>query len=373
MNQRDFVSRLYYCSCLSVLFFVAATASFNGYYDKWRLLDTDTFGSTQGKNNFERMVDGTAERPFVYRQLLPMVANWIDRQVPETTKDRLFCAKTHSGLLIRELFLSSPVTQDRAYFFRYWIVYSLVFLFAWISVYAMYFLCKSVGSPPATAAAAAVVMILLLPYFLTRGGYFYDYPELAFFAVAAWMALNLDWWWLIPVVALATWNKESFLLFSPSLFPLLCRRYSRGKALAGTGILALICAAVYGALRLHFQYNPGETVYMRLMDQIQFLIRPGNLFLWEKTYGVVLIKASNPLVIGLIAWTAWRGWRFLPVAIQRHAQIAAVINFPLYFLFCGPGELRNLSFLYVPFLLLLAANIDACIDNRSGSSAQHSA
>jgi hypothetical protein len=43
--------------------------------------------------------------------------------------------------------------------------------------------------------------------------------------------------------------------------------------------------------------------------------------------------------------------------MKRHAQIAAMINVPLYFLFCLPGELRDLSFLYVALVLLIAANI----------------
>jgi hypothetical protein len=81
----------------------------------------------------------------------------------------------------------------------------------------MYLVCKSVGYAPATAALSAIVMILLMPYFLSVGGYLYDYPELAFLALAVWMALNFDWWWMIPVVALATWNKESFLAFIPAL------------------------------------------------------------------------------------------------------------------------------------------------------------
>jgi hypothetical protein len=251
----------------------------------------------------------------------------------------------------------SPVAQERAYFFRYWIVYALVFLFVWISVYAMYILCKSVGSPPATAAAAAIIMILLMPYFLTVGGYFYDYPELAFLALAVWMALNLDWWWMIPLVALATWNKESFLLFSPSLYPLLRQRGSRISALFGTGLLGLTCAVVYGVLRLRFQNNPGRTVYMELGYQVNFALHYANSFFWEKNYGVIAIKASNPLVMALIAWTVWRGWRYLPRVIQRHAMIAAVINFPLFILFCAPGELRDLSFLYVTFVLVIAANL----------------
>lgn len=372
MTDTDLSSRLYRYSCLFVLFFVAAAASFNGYYDKWQLLDTDLHGSTQGKSNFERMVDGTAERPFVYRQLLPALANWIDRHVPEQSKARLFAAKSHSGILFREYIFSSPVAQDRAYFFRYWIVYALVFLFVWISVYAMYFLCKSVGSPPATAAMAAIVMILLMPYFLTGGGYIYDYPELAFLALAACVALNSDWWWMIPVVALATWNKESFLLFSPSLYPLLRQRGSRISALFGTGVLGLTCAVVYGALRLRFQHNPGETVYMHFADQVSFMLHPANYFSWEKNYGVIAIKASNPLVMALIAWTVWRGWRHLPRMIQRHAMIAAAINFPLFFLFCGPGELRNLSFLYITFLLVMAVNLDEFMGTISRSSTDQS-
>jgi hypothetical protein len=81
------------------------------------------------------------------------------------------------------------------------------------------------------------------------------------------------------------------------------------------------------------------------------------MFSPETTYGMTLIRSFNPLSLALIAWTLWRGWRSLPRAIQRHAQIAAVINFPLYFLFCNPGELRNFSLLYITFLLLLAANL----------------
>jgi hypothetical protein len=356
MNQKAFASKLYYGSCCFVLFFVAAAASFNGYYDKWHFREAGTSASMQGAS-FDAMVDGTAARPFVYRQLLPILANWIDLRVPEQTKDRLFAAKSPGGAPLRERLFSSPVAQSRAYFLRYWIVYAAVFLFAWISVYAMYLLCKSVGYAPATAALSAIVMVLLMPFFMSGGGYLYDYPELAFFALAAWMALNFDWWWMIPVAALAAWNKESFLLFIPALYPLLRRRSSRINALAGTGVLGLTCAAVYCVLRSHFQNNPGGTVAVHLMEQIQTIPHPSNMFSPETTYGMTSIRSFNPLSVALIAWTLWRGWRSLPRAIQRHAQIAAVINFPLYFLFCNPGELRNFSLLYITFLLLLAANL----------------
>jgi hypothetical protein len=47
----------------------------------------------------------------------------------------------------------------------------------------------------------------------------------------------------------------------------------------------------------------------------------------------------------------------LPLHFRRFSKIAAVINVPLFFLFCSGGELRDLSMLYVPFLLLIGVNI----------------
>jgi hypothetical protein len=364
MSQAGFQSKLYCRIFCLALFFVAAAASFNGYYDKWHFREAGT-GAFMAGASFDAMVDGTAARPYVYRQLLPMLANGIDTRVPERAKDWLYAARLQSGRLFSEDFIDSPLALSRTYFLRYWIVYVAVFLSAWIAVCAMYLAAQAAGSPPAAAALAAVAMILLMPYFLSRGGFFYDYPELAFLAIVVWMALRFDWGWIVPVAALAAWNKESFLLFIPALYPLLRRRSSRASALAGTCVLGLTCAAVYWLLRLRFQSNPGGSVEMHLMDQIHYMLHPLNLLFREKTYGVIVLQSFNPLLWALIAWTAIRGWRFLPQAIQRHAQIAAVINVPLYILFCVPGELRDLSLLYITLLLLLAANLSAWVDRQT--------
>ena len=367
LSGEAFASRLYYRACCFVLFFVAAAASFNGYYDKWHFFDRDIFPSTN--HSFEAMVDGTAARPYVYRQLLPTLANWIDRRVPEQTKDRLFASKP-DGVSPREGFYSSPAAQSRTYSLRYRIVYVAVFLFAWISVYAMYLLCKAVGHAPATAALSALIMVLLMPYFMSMGGYFYDFPELAFLALAVWMALSFDWWWMIPVVALAAWNKESFLFFIPALYPLLRRRSSRTSAMAGVGVLGVTCAAVYCVIRSHFQHNPGGAVEMHLADQIHYNLHPANMFAREWNYGVLSLQGFNPLAVVLIACVVWRGWRFLPRPIQRHAQIAAAVNIPLFLLFCAPGELRDLSMLYVTLLLLVAASLAEWTSGQGKPDAQ---
>lgn len=350
-------SKLYFRICLLALFFLAAAASFNGYYDKWQFCEAHS-NKFMPKLSLDAMLDGTASRPYVYRQLLPAIANGIDSLVPERTKDLQFHEFAPQAQLFDAGYLNSPLLQNRAYHLRYLIIYGMVFLFAWIATYAMYLVNKAAGVPPLIAILAAVVMILLMPYFLTAGGYYYDYPELAFMAIVVWMTFKVDWWWIVPVAALATWNKESFLFFVLTLYPLLRQRSSRIGAAVGCCVLALTCAAVYGWVWLHYRHNPGGTVEVHLVAQIAYLVTPSVQLLREKTYGIYFFSGLNIGWLGMIAWTARRGWSWLPKAIQRHAKIAAAINIPMYVVLCWPGELRDLSMLYITFVLLLAANLN---------------
>jgi hypothetical protein len=355
-------SRLYYIAFEAVIFFVAASASFFGYYQKVHFLD-DGLGGEYG-GTFQTMMDGTANRPWVYRQMLPMIGNWVDSHVPDSTQDRLYNLKATDGRSLREHFFQSDIANDRRYFVRYVAIYIIVFLFAWLATYAMYRTCTSLGIDRAMASFAAIIMILGMPYVI---GYFYDYPELAFLALACWIAIEFDWWWLIPVCALGAWNKESFLLFIPALYPFIRGRASRKQAWIGTLVLLAAALTVYVPIHMHFQNNPGGTVLLRLDRQIQGTRHLSKLFGHDTTYGILTLTAYNPLALILIAWTAWRGWGLLPKLAQSHARIALAINIPLYFLFCDVGELRDLSLLYVTLLLLIAQNLRAWNGNLSST------
>ena len=61
---------------LLCLYFLAAASSFNGFYVTWGLRDGQWGYSLPAK------VDGTSARPFVYRQLLPIIANAVDLGLP---------------------------------------------------------------------------------------------------------------------------------------------------------------------------------------------------------------------------------------------------------------------------------------------------
>jgi hypothetical protein len=353
LNASSTPSRLYYGAFTAVVFFVAASASFFGYYQKCRFLDTG-LDEDWGQTFFQQMLDGSQARPWVYRQMLPMVANWVGSRTPESVQDRLYNLKGADGRPLRQHLFQSTVANDRRYFLRYVTVYIVTFLFAWLATYAMYRTCTSLGIDRAIASLAAVIMMLGMPYLI---GYFYDFPELAFLSLACWIAIEIDWWWLIPICALATWNKESFLLFVPALYPFIRSHCSRKQALIGTGALLSASLAVYLPIHMLFKNNPGGSVMFNSYRQLDPALQLTKLFQHDTTYGILTLTPYNPLFLALIAWTAWRGWGLLPNMAKRHACIAFVINVTLYLLFGEVGELRGLGFLYVTLLLLIAQNL----------------
>jgi len=360
MLRQQRASKLYRSVTILIVFFIAASASFQGFYQKWHFREHGVPGGVGERAgdtyDLGHVLDGTADRPYIYRQLMPAAVNGIDAAIPQSVRNWYF---RKYGFALTELDTTfvSPLSKDPVYFIRYQIFYYLDFFFAWLAACFLFLVCRAVHIPTLPGVFASVLVMLIVPYMMTNGGFYYDYPELAFLAFAVWMAIRCDWWWLIPVVALGAWNKESFVLVVLTLYPLLRHRTSRFSALLGTAVLAFTCAAVYFALRLHFAGNPGSTVLSKWPIWFAFLTHPQKFFLTESTYGIKVFKAFSPIPVALLIWTAVRGWRYLPLPIRRHGILASAINFPLFFLFCSPGEMRDLSLLYIVLLLLLAVNM----------------
>ena len=309
-----FSAKLYYPICSIVLFAIAGSASFNSFFHSRGFNDASLPGAWT-KSTFESMVDGTAYRPYVYRHLLPDVANGLDEVAPLSFKAKLYAFQWNHWVPYIKALGPYPAARNKAYFFRYLILYLADYFFAFLAVYAMYRVCLSVGLAKPTAVFAPVIIILLVPYVLSGRGFYYDYPEMAFFALAVWISLELDWWWLIPLAALGAWNKESFLFFIPTLYPLFRRRNSALSAGIGVGVLVVLCGAIYCWMRLRFAHNPGATVVFPWRDPLQLLLHPKALVLATKeVYGLPMLSGYTVGPILLLVWSVWRAWRRLPRA-----------------------------------------------------------
>ena len=344
--------------CLVALFVITSAASFSSFYEKWHFREAGARGYDPVAG-FEQMIDGTAHRPYVYRQLLPDLANWFTRILPRDIEQRI-------PARAKERISTAFHLEAKKYPAQYLILYILSYLSALLATFALYLVCRAVGLASPAAAFTAVVFMLLFPLIGVKGGYFFDYPELLFMSAATWIALKSDWWWLVPIAAIGTWNKESFLLFILTLYPLLRRRNSQFTARAAIGILAATCVAVYLPIRHHFAQNPGGTVEWHLRDQVDFYIHPLRMDTWiDRTYDLMFPALSSPICTLLLIWLVWRTWRFLPDWLKRHSKIAAAINIPLFLLFCQPGEFRDLSLLYVSFVLIIAFNVQKWMQPHS--------
>jgi hypothetical protein len=339
-----------------ILLFFAAIASFAGYYTPYGFNDDDPV------MGFVAVIDGTANRPYVYRQLLPTVANWANQRAPKSLLNTL--SSMHGETKGIYSIFNSRVVHEPAYAFRYLVFYLEGVLAAITAVAFLYLACRVEGHIPLVSLTASTFMILLMPYLMIRGrGYYSDYPELAFLAAGVWAARRLHWPWLIPIVVLGTFNKESYIVIVLTFWPLLLERASKLYSLLQIAILECFAVGVYLMVRSRFRGNGGGTTEFHLWDQFEFFAHPANwLFEPGLAYRMFVPKAMTLIPAALLIWIVWIGSKRLSIGIRRHGMIALALNLPLYVLFCDPGEVRDLGMLYVAFMLCVAGVLSASAD-----------
>jgi hypothetical protein len=317
------------------------------------------------------MVDGKADRPFVYRQLLPGAANAIDHVIPPKAKTRFLNKLTEDPPISNPIQRYFPGATDATrpeYALRYFLVYAMSFLSLFAALFAIRAACIEVIGDKVAATLTPLVIAAVFPLILTEGGYFYDLPELLFMALGIWLALKRKLVFLAFLTAIATLNKESFLLFLLALYPFLAMRYPRKLAIMVTGALMVIAAAVNAAMKYRYLGNGGSPMDYQLIPHLQFLADPRNYFKFEMNYGVLTTRGFNVvhlLLIGLLLSTSWRQ---LARPTRMHAWIALAITAPLFIAFCYRDELRNLSLLNMTLAFLTCATISAVLSQAARRS-----
>jgi hypothetical protein len=336
------------------LYFIVAAAAFSGFYEKWGFRDTDP------KFSFVAMIEGTGDRPYVYRQLLPALANGAQAALPESAVAALTQALYTPKGELKSKIASSPA-GDPQYALRYHLIYYGTFLILLASLFAMRAMCLAAGYDPFVATAAPAIFTLFLPILQSVGGYYYDFSELGFMALAVLMCFKGRILWLVPLSVLATWNKESFLFFLLTLYPLMRASRPREETAATLGACLFASLATYLAVRYAYADNPGGNVQLHAIESLIYYINPLNLLGRDITYGLKSLQGYSIVMVALTGIVALRGWPNVSSSVRRHIMLAAAINLPLFFLFCYPGETRNLSMLFMGGVILLASGLSETV------------
>ncbi|WP_250474772.1 hypothetical protein [Caballeronia sp. GAFFF1] len=352
---------------LVVMYYVVAAASYNGYFTKWQFRDQTPEWALPA------MLDGTIDRPFVYRQLLPMLANGVERAMPEKLKtkvDALLMDDNRTHHPITWFYPSAVDARNPQYALRYYLIFGMSFTALFLAMFAMRAVCLTLQADRTASTLAPMALAAVFPLILTDGAYFYDFPELLFMMLAVWLAATGRALWLIPLTAIATLNKESFLFFVLTLFPFLHARLSLRRAVIAQAVLLAIAAAVNVAVKLKYAGNSGDVAQFHLFHNLDFLIHPLSYLRFEYNYGVVMSKGFNVINIVIAVVLLRSGWSKLPLVFRRHVWIALAVNVPLFITFGFHDELRNLSMLIVGLLMILCVNIALLLAyERAGATA----
>lgn len=332
---------------LFAVYWIVAAASVSGSIGKWALRDQmPGFG-------IEEVLDDRAIRPFAYRRLLPEAADMAERLTPAAVK-----AYAVAKLSPHRTFTRASAAADPRYAFRYVVLFHACFVAALGALFVLSAVLQRVGFSQTTCMLAPMIFLLAFPFIQTGGGYYYDVVELFFLGSALLAALHRRWVVLCLLAVPATWNKEAFLLFLPALYPLLRTAMTPRAALASLAAAFGVSAAMNVWIKYLYAAAPGDVAHYQLLGNLEAYARLSRYLELEVTYGVA---GPSGTFIGtgvLLAILVLRAWPSCPDPMRRHVAIAALINLPLFVMFCAPGELRNLSLLFVGTVVLIACVIE---------------
>lgn len=343
---------------LIFLYATFAAISFNSFYQKWGMRDGDGAWDNDARYSFVMMIEGKAHKPFIYRSLLPATANAVEAAVPENIRAwALQQLKQKNWWEVRNLTTQmrlAPQLRDE-YLLRYYFVYYACVAFMFAALFVMRAICIEIGLGKIAATISPCLFSIAYVYFMSMGGFFYDFPEVFFMAWAFLLALRGRWLSLIPVTVLATLNKEVFIVYLLTLYPLVRLRASTAKALLITGGVIAMGAATHLIVRQIFAGNPGGAESW-LRESIKFYTDLSNLIAFEVNFGIVTPRAYSLFTFVLLAALIVGGWRRLSSALRQHAWMALALNAPLVLFFCGPGEMRNFSLCFIALFIFIAVN-----------------
>ena len=344
---------------LLFIYVTFAAISFNGFYQKWGLRDSDGAWDNDVKYSFVKMIEGDAHKPFVYKSLLPVMANAFDAAIPDNVRTwALRELNKKNWWEVRNLTTQMRLAPQlrNEYLLRYYFVYFACVAFMLAALFVMRAICIEIGYGKVAATISPCVFSFVFVYFMSMGGFFYDFPEIFFLALAFLLALRASWLLLVPLTIFATLNKEVFIIFLIALLPLIRAHVSRMKTLLIGGGLMAVGAATHLIVRQVFAANPGG-LESWLPQSIKFYSDLSNMIAFEVNFGIVTPRAYSLFTFVMLMALIVGGWRKLPVAVRQHALLAIALNVPLVLVFCGPGELRNFSICFVALFMLIAVNV----------------
>jgi hypothetical protein len=345
----------------NVPFFLISIAVLFVFLSNWSLLDG------MPRNSLGAMLAGDAYRPFVYRQLLPSLVNYVEPALPQVITGYL--ADSIAPLLHRQFVeplinrykydepsLRNRASQDwsqKSYRVKYVLTVTAMFASLWATLNILANIASMVGASEAVRFIGPVVYALLLPLTFLNGGYFYDFIEQFFVSLLLLAGLKGNWLlWALAAIA-GELNKETMLMVPLFLAPLITEKIGLIRALMLTSATSAICFVLYMAVKIIFDLNPGAVMENNLSSNLAFWSDPTTYTRLADMYaiGMPLPRVSFWLVVIAIVIYGVHAPR--PALLSNSIALAFLI--PIFFVLGYNDEFRGLAPAF-PLLYLVAVS-----------------
>jgi hypothetical protein len=299
-----------------------------------RYLYSSNMGDSWRVATLEQMVYGKADRPFVYRQLVPFMLRIVVEVVPyDVQKSVSDSVKENLGdfRIIRTFTDKRPsfqmaVERDGSYFLRV-AAAIMVYGFLWLYIVSLYRLTALLfPNNAAMPLCAPIIGLLLIPGLMIPTAYPYDIAALGLFAASCYCILAGKWRWFFVWFVLACINKET-ALFTIALCAMWCfNRMERNKYYNFITVLFVVFMIIRGVIYWYFRDNEGLFLATSYRYQQFALLTSGY------SHRTLLT------MFGLFFLLSFR-WQDKPL-FARYGMVLIALMFGAYFMFGRPNEVR---------------------------------
>ncbi len=333
---------------LVCFYWIVASASYAGFAAKWGMRE-DCYRFT-----LDRVLDGSAHRPYVYRQLVPTLANLITLKTPPELVTKITEAYYFGPFRYYSNADSRLAKFSADYKFKWIIVYWIGFFFLLASLFLLRKILSLSGLPDFAATFAPSIFVLCFPVIQSNGGFYYDFGELFFMLLLVYLVISKKYLGCLIAVLLGTLNKETFLFFIPLIFPFWSSAYAQIEKYLLTLGLFVVSGLVHFIIKFWYSLNPGDQTEWHFFSNIKQYINPFAYLQIDDSYGMITPRGFNLIILLLIFILVKIAWRRFCAKTKNFTYLALAINYPLFLLFGIHVEIRGLSFLYLPCVYLIA-------------------
>lgn len=270
--------------------------------------------------SFPRIMELTAERPYIYRILVPALSKFFSFLIPSRVIDWLLAAPEPVSNTFIRLAAGGHIREA---------AFVLAIMFASLTAFAVaerIFLADLGFNKREQIILPLLLQMFVLPVAMIAG-YYYDLPQLSLMTLGLILLHRRHWTGYLAVLAISSLNKETAAFLSVVFCVHYYSRLSRGTFLRLLAWQAVILIAIRASMSILFRNNAGSSLVFTLPDQIR-------------------IYSEHPLALAvtlacfiIITCLVLRQWRLKNRFLRASASIGLII-LVLFIPFGYPLEFR---------------------------------